>query len=561
MRTRYLIWLGVSALTVLTYWDVWSFDFVNLDDPQYVLERPHVLNGLSRESIRWACTTLEASNWHPLTWLSLMLDVTVFGSGPAGFHITSLVLHVLNAVLVFEFFRRVTGCQVRSACIAILFAVHPVHAESVAWISERKDVLSTLFGLVALRAYAEYVLKRDGQWYWLAIIAFVLCMLAKQTLVTLPCLLLVLDIWPLGRLTGAAADSTEVQRVGIGRLLWEKIPFFLITAVFCAIVIWAQSEGGAIREASLSGRLANASLAYVLHLKSLCVPVGLAMFYPREEFTHPVLVAAVCGSVLAVITVLTLLLWKRAGWLAIGWFWYLGTLVPVIGLVEIGRAQRADRYLYIPALGIYLVVVWAAAAAFEQLKLSKRGRIIIVCMTLMMLTATSFTHTRTFRNSIVLWKHARKVTPVNVRTEIRLARALAAAGRVDEAETHCLRSLELQPDYAEAHHTYGMLLFEKEEHQAAAAKFERATELNPEYVVAHVNLAVSRWRQEQLELAEISLRKAVEVDPDFIPAQYYLGRLLSETQRYAEARVHLLHANKLDPSNRRVRFELRQLSQ
>lgn len=559
--TRLLVWLSIVSAAVVAYWDVWTFDYISLDDDRYAFANPHVIGGLSRENIGWAWTSLECSNWHPLTWMSLMMDVTVFGAGAAGFHITNLALHLLNALLVFELLFRVTGYRDRSACVAFLFAIHPVHAESVAWISERKDVLSTFFGLIALRAYTEYVLRRDAQWYLGTIVAFVLTLLAKQTLVTLPCLLLVLDVWPLGRLRGIAANGNEVQREGILRLVREKVPLFLITIVFSVVVVFAQDSGGAIKTAPLLSRLADASLACVLYLKSLFVPAGLALFYPRTPFANPVLVLTVCGSVLGLLTIGAFRLRKRAAWLLVGWLWYLGTLVPVSGIVQIGSAQRADRYLYVPAIGIYLVVVWIAAAGFERLRLSNRARVTLVAASLWVLLCASFLQVRTWRNSLSVWSHAASVTHENGRAERMTCTALLNDGRLLDAERHCLRAMAIEPDHAGAHQSLAHIRFLQDRFSEAHTHFERSLELDPEFTGAHFNLAMLYWEEGSFDKAELSLRRAVETDSDHAQSLLFLARLLAAKERYEEARRFLMRAKSSAPNHPGIRGELRQLAQ
>lgn len=559
--TRCLTWCAIAIAVVAVYWQVWSFDFVNLDDGQYVYENSRVSEGLTRDNVGWAWTTFSCANWHPLTWLSFMADTTLYGPGPAGHHVTNLLLHIANAILLLELLRRVTGETATAFVVALLFALHPVHVESVAWISERKGLLSIFFGLISIRLYVESVLRRDAQWYAASLVAFGCSLLAKQVLVTLPCLFLVLDVWPLGRMSGRCANGDDVRLTRISRLLLEKLPYFGLTLIFCVVTLYAQGEGGAITQLPLTTRLANASLAYLMYLRNLIAPSGLAPFYPYTAPGNASSQLAICGVVIGLATSAFFLLRRKAPWLVIGWLWYLGTLVPVIGLIQVGNQSHADRYLYFPAIGIYIAIVWGGAALMARLQTRRTlGAALSTCVVLLLL-GQSFLQARHWQNSIRLWSHTRMVTQGNARVEAQLGLAYLDAGDMESAEPHLLRALEIDPDHASTVQNYAVLLFRMQRYADAGEYFADVVESSPEFAEAHMHLAVALWLQEQYEGAENSLRESIRIKPELADAHYLLGKLFVDVGRYAEARASLQQAARLNPSDSRPRQELLQLSQ
>jgi Flp pilus assembly protein TadD len=361
-RIEIAVCLGLAALTLGAMGHAYANGFVNYDDGDYVVRNAQVREGLSWAGTVWAFATTHAANWHPLTWLSLQLDAALFGSASAwGFHLTNVLLHTANVVLLFLALRRLTGAVWRSAAVAALFAVHPAHVESVAWVAERKDVLSGLFWMLTLLAYAFYAERPNWQRYLLVLAAFALGLMAKPMLVTLPCVLLLLDYWPLQRVPAACGSVPGRKRLGI--LLVEKLPLFALTAAACLVTLYAQRQGGAVNtleQLPLRDRLLNTAAAYTGYLAELVWPAGLAPFYPHPR-EHLLLEQAVrAGVVLALITGVVIWAWRRR-YLTVGWLWFLGTLVPVIGLVQVGGQAMADRYTYIPYIGLFIALVWLAA--------------------------------------------------------------------------------------------------------------------------------------------------------------------------------------------------------
>ena len=425
IRREVVLALGLVALTLAVYGRVYRFEFVDYDDPSYVISNPDVLSGLNVGSVRWAFGEVHAANWIPLTWLSLMLDATCYGSWPGGYHITNALLHLANVLLVFAIFARATGNPRSSALVAALFAVHPLHAESVAWIAERKDVLSMFFGLLSLFAYVRYAqldraAPRRALALSLALVFFVCSLMSKQTFVTLPFLLLLLDYWPLGRLAvgparaagdegqrgpshprnppaaaggfgasrrwyfrtfrqltgGQAAASATGQFRRVGLLLLEKLPFFAAGALFCLVALWAQQRGSMIRSLAtfpLATRCLNAVLAYALYVCKAVVPVGLAPYYPHPGAQLSVARVGLAALFLVAVTLIAITQVRRRPFLLVGWLWFLGTLVPMIGLVQIGEQQLADRYMYLPSIGLYVAVVGLVGSLVPASPLGNRA--------------------------------------------------------------------------------------------------------------------------------------------------------------------------------------------
>jgi hypothetical protein len=353
--------LAVAAATAYT--GAFGHDFVNYDDPQYVAKNPYVTHGLSRSGWTWAWTTSLGGNWHPLTWLSWQADVELCGMRPAVFHRTNIFLHAANTMLLFWALWSLSGARWQSALVAAFFGLHPLHVESVAWISERKDVLSTFFGLAALVAYASFA-RRPSVWRYLFVAGFfVLSLLSKAMLVTLPCVLVLLDFWPLARWRPEEAASSRRRR---GRLVLEKAPLLALAAAACVFTLYAQKNVGAVASSqslTLSDRLANSVVSYTTYLRKTVWPLDLALPYPHLHGRLSAWHVACSGLVLAAVTLLAVRSRRRAPYFAVGWFWYLGTLVPVIGLVQVGEQALADRYTYFPLVGVFIAAVWGAADA------------------------------------------------------------------------------------------------------------------------------------------------------------------------------------------------------
>jgi tetratricopeptide (TPR) repeat protein len=455
---------GLVLLTALVYAPVLRHGFVNYDDNLYVSGNPVVRQGLTWEGLRWAWTAAVACNWHPVTMLSHMLDVELYGVRPGWHHLTNLLLHLANVVLLFEVLRRMTGATWRSAAVAALFAVHPLHVESVAWISERKDVLSGLFFLLTLGAWLRYVRRPAAGRYLLALLAFALGLLAKPMLITLPFVLLLLDVWPLGRLPlaamPAASERTERRRA-LRALLLEKLPFVVLAVAVSAVALYTQRGAMASLAAlPLRRRAANALVSYVVYLGKSLWPSRLAVIYPLPP-SIPLWKAALAAALLAALTALALARLRRAPWLAVGWLWFAGMLAPVSGLVQVGRQAMADRYTYLPSIGLFIAVVWSAHALAQAAlpgELPARGpgatrRALLgagAAVVIAALALTARVQVGAWRDSLTLFRHAAAVTDGNYVAAFHLGEELRMRGDRAEARRYYREALRIRPTLARA---------------------------------------------------------------------------------------------------------------
>ena len=534
-RRGWLVAVLLGAVTLAVFWSVRRCEFTSFDDPAYVTDNEMVSRGLTSEGVTWAFSHPHGGNWHPLTSLSHMLDVTLFGLQPAGHHVVNLALHTLNSLLVFLLLRALTASFWRSALVAALFALHPLHVESVAWVSERKDVLSTLFFLLTLWAYARYTGKSQAQqpgskfWYAVTLVCFALGLLSKPMLVTLPCVLLLLDFWPLRRLDWPGPCQK------LRPLLVEKLPFLLLTVAACVITYRIQSEAGATSEIPFGTRVARIILAYASYSMKLLLPFNLAVFYPLPK-TIPWWELGGAGAVLAAVSLAAGRAWRRAPELAVGWCWFLGTLVPVIGLVQVGQQFIADRYTYIPSIGFFVALVWTGAAFLQACKVSPMA-IATACAA--WLAALGFLTTKqiaTWQNSEALYTHALAVTADNHVAHNNLAALRFGQQRYEEAGRHAAEALRISPNFADAHLNYGNVLSQTGKIAEAQEHLQRALELKstPQ---AMYNLARLLGDHGDPVKAESLYRAALAQQPGLLDARYNLGLLLTRLKRPAEAQA------------------------
>ena len=521
--------------------------FVLYDDEPYVTSNPHVLAGLNGETVAWAFTTTECSNWHPLTWLSHQLDVQLFGLDAGSHHNTSLVIHTLNAVLLFLLLLQLTGVIWPPALVAGLFAVHPLHVESVAWVAERKDVLSTLFWLLTLAAWLRYVrTKRPGA-YGLAVLLCILGLMAKPMLVTLPLTMLLLDFWPLRR--------AEPLR----KLFVEKAAFFGLSAASVVVTLFAQHEGGAIKTFEaypIAERLANASIACVSYLAKTVWPVRLAVFYPYVRGGHSAWAVAGAAVLLAAITAIAIRFRDRVPYLAFGWFWYLGTLLPVIGLVQIGSQAMADRYTYVPLIGIFIVVAWGLGAIVEFARPARYPLVVVVCLWVAVLVALSREQVHTWRDNATLFRHAIAVTPDNWLAHNNLAASLMNEEHLEEAIEHCREALRIKPDYFEAHSNLGILLAKTGRMPEAIEQLRQAVAIDPDSEKVHNNLAVACAAENRLDESGEQFREVIRLNPHNAKAHDLLGQVLALQGRFAEAIAEYEQSVRLKPDFEEAREDL-----
>jgi len=539
-------WLDLSIalilllITVSLYWPATGFEFINSDDGLYVYENQVVKRGLTLKGGIWALTSLEAANWHPITWLSHMADVELFGMNAGGHHFTNLALHTLNAILLLFLMMWMTGARWPSVIVAALFALHPLHVESVIWVSERKDVLSTFFWILATLAYTGYARKPGVYRYLAVLILFLLGIMTKPMLVTLPFVFLLLDFWPLGRVPHGGLRSFQHagQRFSIRRLVYEKLPLFIVSAVSCWVTWIAQAGSGAIKTMDLipfSVRVTNAVISYATYLAKIAWPYPLAFHYPLHtdipwgKFFFAVLL-------LITITLFAGLYARRFPYIITGWLWYLGTLVPVIGIVQVGTQAMADRYTYIPLTGVFFIIAWG------WLDLTVKRRILLKWLSVVLvigwisgLSVVTRHQIHYWKDSISLLGHTLGVTTGNYGAHSNLGLALSAAGRQDEAIEHFHRALEINPRFVQAINNLGQAYEKKGRRAAAVEQYLEAIRIDPRFADARYNLGNIFAQQGLTKKAVEHYRLALQSRPADPEILNNLGTALAAKGESAEA--------------------------
>jgi protein O-mannosyl-transferase len=480
------------ALVVLAlYWPVTGYDFIALDDHLYVVGNGDIQKGLSPQGISWAMTTLYTTNWHPVTWLSLLADYELYGLKAPGYHVSSLLLHILNSLLLFTLLRRMTGEVWKSGVVAALFAVHPLNIESVAWIAERKNLLSTLFWILTLHAYVLYAEEPGWKGYSVILFFFILGLAAKPILVTLPIVLLLLDYWPLQRCSWSGNRQSESAQDRIKRrkvlihLLIEKIPFLLLSLLSAGVTFYAARTGGAVKAISVFpwvGRIENAIISYGMYLNKMVWPMDLAIFYPYPS-GRPLWQVVLSLLLLVAVTAFVFQKGKSHRYLITGWFWYVITLLPVIGLIQVGFQSMANRYAYISLIGIFIIVAWGAPDLLKGFSGRRYLPAVTVVVILALILCTRSTLPN-WRNSQAAFQQALNVTKGNHIAEMGMGNVWLDRANLDKAVAHYLEALRLKPDYAEAHNNLGLALMRKGKGDEAAAQFREALKNDPEYTEA-----------------------------------------------------------------------------
>ncbi|MGP7980422.1 MAG: tetratricopeptide repeat protein [Syntrophobacteraceae bacterium] len=644
-----LIYLLLTAAAIVAFWQVSQCDFIHYDDPLYVSENIHIRDGISMQAIRWALTTCYAGNWHPLTWMSHMLDVQLYGLNPRWHHLTNLLFHIANTLLLFFVFHRMTKAPWKSAFVAALFTIHPLHVESVAWVSERKDVLSTFFWMLTMGAYINYVehgtedrrqrsedrerrsedrerrtedrerrtedgrqSREDGSSfsvirfpssvfrYLAVLIFFVLGLMAKPMLVTLPFVLLLLDYWPLQRLdqkkpalqtrteaSQQGAESREREplsvknrkgksgkmRTGQGMvkeeepvahkyqwalvrpLLLEKIPLLVLAALSCIVTYAAQQKGGAVKSIEsfpLGVRVANAFVSYIIYIGKTVWPSNLAVLYP-----HPGLwpLWQVLGAVLLLgaVTLMVIRTAKRFPYLAMGWLWFLGTLVPVIGIVQVGDQAMADRYTYIPLIGLFVMAAWGIPELLRNWQPSRPPRkealFALPALILPCLLIVTWTQVGYWRNSITLFEHALKVTNGNYLIHNNRGNVFIGLGNLTQGIEDFDRAIEIKPKYAHAYNNRGAAYDRLGNHRQAISDYDRAIEVDPEYATAYYNRGVAYDRLGNHRQAISDYDRAIEINPEYAEAYINRGVTYDELGNQRQAISDYDRAIGIDPEN------------
>ena len=580
-----VLWVCIflAVITFVVFGQTLHHEFINYDDEAYVYENPEVARGLTLQGIVWAFTHVHCSNWHPLTWISHMLDCQLYGLNPGGHHLTNVLLHTAAAILLFLVLRRMTSLRPgnsivatttqasalwRSAFVAAVFAIHPLRVESVAWVAERKDVLSGVFFMLTIWAYVRYVEKSKVQgpkskvYYGLTLLFFALGLMCKPMLVTLPFVLLLLDYWPLGRLSGVKCQ-VSVEKKGkpstlnctpnvfgdqLSTLFFEKLPLFGLAVASCVVTIFAQTGAlSPFEQISLPLRVGNASISYVAYLDQMFWPSGLAIFYPfvpRDVGVSGVVLSLV---LLAGISMCVFVLRRRCPYFLTGWLWYLIMLVPVIGILQVGSQAQADRYTYLPQIGLYLLLTWAvvdlcAGWRHRRVVLGGCGAIILVALIFSARAQASY-----WRNNELLWTHTLACTFDNFIAHNNLGNALFTKGRVDEAIVHYQKALQINPDSAKTHDNLGNALFTKGRVDEAIVHYQKALQINPDSAKTHNNLGNALFTKGRVDEAIVHYQKALQINPDTAETDNNLGNALRQKGRVDEAIVHYQKALQINP--------------
>lgn len=543
------ICLLLLAATLAVYSQVRHYEFVNYDDPEYVGENIHVRAGLTADSLVWALTSFDAANWFPLTWITHMADCQFFGMESGWHHLTNVWLHALNALLLFAVLKRMTRARWPSALVAFLFALHPLHVESVAWVAERKDVLSAFFWFLTLWCYARYVERPGVRRYLTVVLAFSLGLMAKPMIVTLPFVLLLLDVWPLRRAPWAKP-----------RLL-EKLPLLALAAGASLVTFLAQRSSGAV--APLAGtplalRLENALVSYMVYIGGMLWPAGLAVLYPLPR-ALPVLGVAAAGLALAGISLVVARQWRARPYLAVGWCWYLGTLVPVIGLVQVGTQSHADRYTYVPMIGLTIMLAWGAAELVERRPRARNAVIAAAVVTCSASLAVTWFQIQYWASTETLLGHTLEVTSGNFIMHHNLADYYLQHGRNEEARQHDAEALRINPMYMEARLNLALALSLLGRPGDAEVEYRRALEQQPEgkqMALAHSGLGAALAAQHRTTEALPELELAVHLRPESAEGHYNLGTALAELGRNPEAASELATAVRLEPGDAEAHYRL-----
>ncbi len=566
--------LVLAAITFAVFGQTLRHPFIDFDDDNYVYENPVVVRGLTLTGIVWAFTSSHSYNWHPLTWLSHMLDCQLYGLNPGGHHLTNVLLHTASVIALFLILRQMTGALWRSAFVAAVFAIHPLRVESVAWVAERKDVLSGLFFMLAIGAYVRYA-RRPGSLarYGLVVLLFAMGLMCKPMLVTLPLVLLLLDYWPLQR----------VEPRKLSGLVVEKLPLLALSAASCIATLYAHTAliipTGSL---SLPLRLANALVSCMLYLGQMVYPAGLALFYPYAYNGPPPWEVALAGILLASLSVVAWGERRKQPWLLVGWLWYLVMLLPVAGIIQVGVQAHADRYTYLPQIGIYVAVTWLAAEWGAKGRVGQVALGGLMTAMLAVLMVCAWKQTAYWQNGETLWTHtiactsgnavahsglgnllpkervdeaiiqyqeALQINPRYPEAHLNLGNALLQKGGVDEAITHYQKALQFKPYYAKAHYNLGIALFQKGRVDEAITHYQQAVQIRPDFAEAHDNLGVALSQKGRVDEAITQFQQALQINPAFADAHNDLGHALQQKGRVGEAIAHFQKALQINPDN------------
>jgi tetratricopeptide (TPR) repeat protein len=558
-QNRLIISISVIAIILASYWQVQNYGFISYDDQLYIVDNYRIHSGFTFKSIVDALTNVHTGHWHPLTIMSHMLDWNLFGDNAGGHHWTSVIIHILNAVLLFLFFQYLTGAIWKSAFIAALFAIHPINVESVAWIAERKNVLSTFFWILTMFLYVWYVRSPSWKRYLPMFLCFALGLMAKPMLVTLPFVLLLLDYWPLNRTIinqqnknqAEIPEPISLKKYKITSLIWEKVPLLFLTAISICLTFYAAKSVGTIvglGNMPLTKRIGNTIFYYALYLKKLFWPIDLAVFYPLYS-EIPIWQIAIAVLLLGGISILVFLYSRQHPYLLVGWFWYLGTLVPVIGLVQVGNQSIADRYAYVPFIGLFIIIAWGGYQVLSKIRYAKVLTALVATFIVMMFAAATYSQVKVWKNSVTLFEDTLKSNPDNYLAYNVLGLEAVNRGEHELALSYYYMALKFNPKYEPAYINAGNALDKIGKFDDAIICYKKALLINNKYADANYNLGIVLIKKNDLKEAIFYLNKVLDITPDDPDAHNNLGVALMKMERTSEALIHFREALRLNPKS------------
>ncbi|MCE5250640.1 tetratricopeptide repeat protein [bacterium] len=553
---KMIVSIVLVMLTMCVYLQVRGHEFLQLDDDTYIYENHHVQRGLSLEGLKWAFSFNEIAYWHPLTWLSLMLDAQFFGKNPAGYHLENMIIHILNALLVFFVFERMTKSLWSSAFIAALFALHPINIESVAWATERKSVLSTLFWMATMFVYVLYTERPSVKRYLPVLLFLIMGLLSKPVLATLPAVLCLVDFWPLERFASLGVKQRRKNKPSRGNahgygnrlLFYEKIPLFLLSAsaVFISFLS-SRAFPSFTRSIPLAQKISTSLIGYALYIKKFLWPDSFAVYYPYPSSVSPLHIA-VSVALLAVITVFVIRYVRSAPYLITGWLWYLITLFPVIGIVQAGLWPLiADRFAYVPFIGLFVMASWGLPQVFRAWSIKREILVVMAAASILACAVIARINVRYWKDSVTLYRHALAVTDNNAEIQWRLGLVFLQLDKYDEAYAACGQSLKMYPYIPQAYNIMGLSLVKRNRYDEAIAHYKKALQMKADYVEVYDNLGSALADRNMPDEAIRQYNEALRIDPDFAKAHNNLGSVLAELGRTDEAIGHYKKALAINP--------------
>jgi len=559
MRSTILLSTALVIITLLVYLKSADNGFLSFDDSDYITGNPPVASGITGNNIMWAFTTTHSANWHPLTWLSHMTDVQLYGMNPRGHHLTNIIIHALSSTLLFLLFFRLTSALWQSFFVAALFALHPLHVESVAWAAERKDVLSALFLFLTLFAYAGFVKEKKTTCYLLTLLLFALGLMSKPMLVTVPLMMMLMDYWPLKRYQQNGSALTAQQLSGrVTALAREKIPFFLCSLLSAIITIYAQGTGGAITNMQTMPpgfRLENSLIAYATYLGKTVWPHNLAVLYPIPA-SYPLWQVSGAVVTVLILTALSLRVVRRYPYIPAGWFWYLFTLLPVIGLIQVGNQSMADRYTYIPHIGIFIIIAWGFSDLTERVRYRKAITALLASAVLIVSSLLTWQQIGYWKDDFSLYSHTLQVTEGNYVINTNLGTVYQRAGDLDAAIGEYRTAIEIKPDFFNAHYNLGVALATRGDLDAAIREYKTALEIQANDPDAHASLGSALARKGDIHSAMMEFQEAVRLKPESDKTCNLAGIALASNGELDAAVYYFREALRINPDNKKARSNL-----